>query len=53
MQCNSAKLCKLFGYMECKRTNETAKRGNETKLKGNGEVSWYGVNDILVAAQDV
>ena len=25
----------------------------ETKLKGNGEVSWYGVNDIISSVQEM
>ena len=66
---NSVKLCKPFGYMECKRNKGTAKREEgmdvfregkfelvtlmETKLKGNGEVSWCGVNAIIASVQEM
>ena len=57
---NSAKLCKPFRYMDIRGINGTAKREEvvdifregkfellplmETKLKGNGDISWCGVS---------
>ena len=63
---NLAKLCKLAGYLECKRSKwDYEKRGGcsyfqfellglmETKLKGNGEVSCCGVNGIIASDKKV
>ena len=55
--------------MDVREINETVKRVevvivfrkgkfvlpalNETKLKGNGEISWYGVNVIIEGVQEM
>ena len=64
---NSVKLCKPFGRFNIRGINETTKREEvvdvfkkgkfkllaltEKKLKGKGEVSWYGVNGIIAGVQ--
>ena len=65
----SAKLCKPFRNMEFRGINENAKREEvvdvfrvgkfelfaltNTELKVNEEVSWYGVNCIIVSVQEM
>ena len=64
---NLTKLCKIFGYIECKRKKWDWEEGGDggcfqrrkvqvscldlAKLKGNGEVPWCGVNGIIVGVQ--
>ena len=66
---NSVKLCQPFRYMECKRNKwnceedevvDVFREGKieflsltETKLKGNGEISWCEVNGIIAGVQEV
>ena len=58
------RLCKPFKYMECMRNKWNCEEGDvfregkfellylmETILKGNGEVSWCGVNGIISSVQ--
>ena len=65
---NSVKLCKPFRYIDARGKNETTKREEvvyvfregkiellaltETKWKGEGEVSWRGINGIIAGVQE-
>ena len=65
---NLLKLCKPFRYIEARGKNETTKREEvvyvfregkiellaltETKWKGEGEVSWRGINGIIAGVQE-
>ena len=61
---NSMKLCKSTGYVEYKRKREEIvdvfRNGKfellalmKKEFKGNGEVSWCGVNDIIASVHEM